>query len=196
MTQIGFVFIQGFADWEFGHLAGAAVEWFDAEAVALTPQGEPVVSIGGFSLAGQRGLTPEENEDLDAVAVIGSDAWAAAEPPDLRPLLTAVSGRGGVVGGICAGTLALARAGLFAERAHTSNGRDWIQEKLPDYAGAAHYRDVPHAVTDNRIISAPGSAPGTFAVAFLRALYPDKLEQLGQMRGFMAREFQDANGTT
>jgi putative intracellular protease/amidase len=196
MIQIGFVFIQGFADWEFGHLAGAAVEWFDAKAVALTPQGKPVVSIGGFSLNGQRGLTAEESADLDAVAVIGSDTWSAADPPDLRPLLTAVSGRGGVVGGICAGTLALARAGLFAERAHTSNGRDWIRQLVPDYAGASNYRDVPHAVTDQRIISAPGSAPGTFAVAFLSALYPDKLDQLAQVRGFMAREFQDASGTT
>jgi putative intracellular protease/amidase len=195
MTQIGFVFIQGFADWEFGHLAGAAVEWFDAKAVALTPEGKPVVSIGGFSLSGQRGLSAEENEDLDAVAVIGSDTWAAADPPDLRPLLSAVAGRGGVVGGICAGTLPLARAGLFAERAHTSNGGDWIRQLLPDYAGAAYYRDVPHAVADRGIISAPGSAPGTFAVAFLSALYPDRPDQLDQMQGFIAREFQDASGT-
>jgi putative intracellular protease/amidase len=193
MTQIGFVFIQGFADWELGHLAGAAVEWFGAQAVALTPEGKPVVSIGGFTLLGQRGLSAEENKNLHAVAVIGSDAWSAANAPDLRPLLRAVAGRGGVVGAICAGTLALARAGLFAERAHTSNGRDWILEKVPDYPGAAHYRDVPHAVTDHRIISAPGSAPGTFAVAFLAALHPDKRAQLDQMRDLMAREFHDAS---
>jgi putative intracellular protease/amidase len=191
MTQIGFVFIQGFADWEFGHLAGSLAEWFGGKPVALTPLGEPVVSIGGFSLDGQRGLAPEENDDLDAVAVIGSDAWSAADPLDPGPLLTAVSGRGGVVGGICAGTLALARAGLFAERAHTSTGRAWIQELVPGYAGAANYRDVPYAVTDNRIISAPGSAPATFAVAFLRTLYPGKADQLDQIRQFMAREFQD-----
>jgi putative intracellular protease/amidase len=196
MTQIGFVFIQGFADWEFGHLAGSLAEWFDGKAVPLTPGGQSVVSFGGFSLDGERGLTAEENEDLDAVTVIGSDAWSGASPPDVAPLLNAVSGRGGVVGGICAGTLALARAGLFAERAHTSNGRAWIQELVPGYAGAANYRDVPHAVTDNRIISAPGSAPATFALAFLRALYPAKADQLAQIRDFMAREFQDARGTT
>ena len=160
--------------------------------MALTPEGRRVVSIGGFSLAGERGLSAAENEDLDAVAVIGSDAWSGVSPPDLAPLLTAVSGRSGVVGGICAGTLALARAGLFADCAHTSNGREWIQRILPGYAGAANYRDVPYAVTDDRIISAPGSAPATFAVAFLRALYPDKADQLAEIRDFMAREFQDA----
>jgi putative intracellular protease/amidase len=187
---IGFVFIQGFADWEFGFLSGAASDWFATRPVALTPKGVPVVSIGGFELAGQRGLTPEESGDLDAVAVIGSDSWAATSHPDVAPLLASVAERGGVVGGICAGTLALARAGLFRERAHTSNGRDWILGHVPDYPGAERYRDVPHAVTDRRLISAPGSAPGTFAIAFLEALYPDRTEQIAQMRTMFASEYR------
>ena len=58
---------------------------------------------------------PDENADLDAVAVIGSDQWLAENPPDVADLLTCRCARGGVVGGICAGTLALARAGLFEE---------------------------------------------------------------------------------
>jgi putative intracellular protease/amidase len=191
MTQtIGFVFIEGFADWEFGFLSGAAADWFDIRPVALTPGGASVVSIGGFRLAGQRGLTPEESRDLDAVAVIGSDGWAAERHPDVAPLLLSVAERGAVVGGICAGTLALARAGLFRDRAHTSNGRGWILGHVPDYAGAEHYRDVPHAVTDGRLISAPGSAPGTFALAFLEALYPEQNEQIAQMRTMFAGEYR------
>ncbi len=68
---IGFVFIEGFADWEFGLLSGSAPEWFGARCVALTPGRRPVVSIGGFQLAGQRGLAPEESADLDAVHLRG-----------------------------------------------------------------------------------------------------------------------------
>jgi putative intracellular protease/amidase len=188
---IGFVFIQGFADWEFGFLSGAASDWFATRPVALTPKGEPVVSIGGFELVGRRGLTPEESRDLDAVAVIGSDHWAANNHPDVTPLLTSVAERGGVVGGICAGTLALARAGLFWDRAHTSNGRDWILGQVPDYPGAERYCDVPHAVVDRRLISAPGSAPGTFAIAFLEALYPEQKKQIVQMRTMFASEYRD-----
>ena len=189
---IGFVFIEGYADWEFGLLSGSAPEWFGARPVALTPGGAPVVSIGGFQLAGQRGLAPEESADLDAVAVIGSDGWAAASSPDVAPLLIAVAERGGVVGGICAGTLALARAGLFRDKTHTSNGRDWILGHVPDYAGAERYRDVPHAVADGRLISAPGSAPGTFAIAFLEALYPERKEQIATMRTMFAGEYRAA----
>jgi putative intracellular protease/amidase len=187
---IGFVFIQGFADWEFGFLSGAASDWFATRPVALTPKGAPVVSTGGFELAGQRGLMPEESADLDGVAVIGSDHWAATSHPDVAPLLVSVAERGGVVGGICAGTLALARAGLFRDRAHTSNGRGWILGHVPGYPGAERYCDVPHAVTDRRLISAPGSAPGTFAIAFLEALYPEQTEQIAQMRTMFAGEYR------
>jgi putative intracellular protease/amidase len=191
---IGFIFIQGFADWEFGFLAAAAKEWFGLNTVALTPGGAPVVSIGGFSLSGQRGQTPAENADLDAVAVIGSDVWAES-PPDVAPLLYAVEQRGGVVGGICAGTLPLARAGLLKDHAHTSNGRAWILGHVPDYAGAERYQDVPHAVADGRLVTAPGSAPATFAAEMLQALYPEKTAQLAEMRTFLGSEFRGAAGS-
>lgn len=187
--RIGFVFIEPFADWEFGFLSGSATEYFGSRTVALTPGARTVESIGGLTLTGQRGFAPEDNQDLDAVAIIGSDSWAES-PPDMAPLLTSVADRGGVVGGICAGTLALARAGLFDGRAHTSNGRDWILHHLPDYAGASNYRDVPHAVADGRIVSAPGSAPGTFAVEFLAAVFPEKAAETREMRSMFAREHQ------
>lgn len=186
---IGFVFIEGFADWEFGFLSGSTAEWFDDDCIALTPEGGQVTSMGGFKLTGDRGLAAADNGDLDAIAVIGSDHWAAENHPDIAPLLNAVGERGGVIGGICAGTLALVRAGLFKNRAHTSNGRDWILHHLPDYPGADHYRDVPHAVVEDRVISAPGSAPGTFAIAFLEALHPDRTKQLSEMRAMFAAEY-------
>lgn len=186
---IGFVFIEGFADWEFGMLSASAVGWFGDKAVSLSPNAKPVRSIGGFQLVPQRGVDPAENADLDAVAVIGSDGWAGHMPPDVSTLLRTVKAKGGVVGGICAGTLALARAGLFEGAAHTSNGRNWIQHNLPDYAGASGYRDVPHAVADGNVVSAAGSAPGTFAHAFLLSLHPEKEEQLAEMKSMFGREY-------
>ncbi len=189
---IGFVFIDRFADWEYGLLSASAVEWFGASAVALTPHGEPVTSCSGFGLTPARSTRVADNGDLDAVAVIGSDVWASETPPDVADLLTAVNERGGVVGGICAGTLALARAGLFENARHTSNGRDWITHHMPDYAGMAHYVDVPHAVADGRIVSAPGSAPGTFAHQFLLTLYSDQEASLAEMRAIFAKEYGEA----
>jgi putative intracellular protease/amidase len=117
----------------------------------------------------------------------------AASHPDVAPLLVAVAKRGGVVGGICAGTLALARAGLFRDRAHTSNGRGWILGHVPGYPGAERYCDVAHAVADGRLVSAPGSAPGTFAIVFLEALYPEQKEPIAQMRTIFAGEYRTAS---
>jgi putative intracellular protease/amidase len=139
---IGFLFIDRFADWEYGLLAASAVEWFGARAVSLTPDGKPVTSASGFLLTPGRSAEVDKNTDLDAVAFIGSDQWVDA-PPDISGLLTAIATRGGVVGGICAGTLALARAGLFDKAKHTSNGRDWINEKEPGYPGAQTIRTCP-----------------------------------------------------
>ena len=191
--KIGLVFIEGFADWEFGLLSASAVEWFGAKAFSITPDGNPVKSMSGFRLTPVRSADPAENADLDAVAVIGSDNWATKNPPDVATLLHSVRQRGGVVGGICAGTLALARAGLFAQASHTSNGRDWILENEPSYPGTQNYRDVPYAVADGTIISAPGSAPGTFALEFLQAVYPGKEAQFGEMRALFGREYAAAS---
>lgn len=194
-TTIGFIFIDSFADWEYGLLSASAVEWFGAKAVPISPDGKALRSASGFELRPERGFSPDDNGDLDAVAVIGSDNWAGEAPPDPSALLKAVAARGGVVGGICAGTLALARAGLFAGVGHTSNGPDWIREHLPAYAGSERYLDVPHAVADGKIVSAPGSAPGTFAIAFLNALFPDQAGQLGEMRAMFSREYGTAAGS-
>lgn len=186
---IGLIFIEGYADWEFGFLSASVGEWFPGRVVALSPEGKPVRSIGGLMLTPDRKTDPDSNGDLDAIAVIGSDGWAGPGAPDVAPLLNAVGARGGVVGGICAGTLALARAGLFAKAAHTSNGRDWISGLVPDYAGMEHYRDVAQAVADGRIISAPGSAPGTFATEFLRVLHPEKADSAAEMKAIFAKEY-------
>jgi len=187
---IGLIFIDKFADWEFGLLAASAVEWFDARAVALTPKGQPVRSIAGFQVSGERGLTPEENEDLNAVVLVGSEDWMSKSAPNPAPLLQTVLERRGVIGGICGGTLGLARAGLFSDRNHTSNGRNWISDYAPDYPGSERYQDVPHAVADRGVISAPGSAPGTFAIAVLEALYPERSRTIAEMRSLFAREYR------
>ncbi|KXF76472.1 glutamine amidotransferase [Paramesorhizobium deserti] len=186
---IGLVFIEGYADWEFGFLSASAVEYFGARIISLAPGKKPITSIGGLLLTPERGVSGDENTDLDAIAVIGSENWFSDTPPDIAPLILSVHARGGTVGGICAGTLALARAGLFAGRAHTSNGAGWIQAKIGDYDGADRYRDVPFAISDGHVVSASGTAPGTFTAAFLETLLPDKVDSIAEMRALFAREY-------
>ncbi|GGA95741.1 glutamine amidotransferase [Brucella endophytica] len=186
---IGLVFIEGYADWEFGFLSGSAVEIFAARIIALSPEAMPVTSIGGLKLTTERGVSAEENTDLDAVAIIGSEGWFGDTPPDIARLLLSVRARGGVIGGICAGTLPLAHADLFSATPHASNGTGWIEGKIGAYKGAEHYHDVPHAVSHGRVVTAPGTAPGTFASAFLEALYPDETAKTEDLTGMLSREY-------
>jgi hypothetical protein len=65
--------------------------------------------------------------------------------------------------------------------------------QLPDYARAERYCDVAHAVADGRLVRAPRSAPGTFAIAFLGALCPEQKEQIAQMRTIFASEYRAAS---
>ena len=97
---IGLVLVDKFADWEFGLLSAGAAENLGAKVLFLSPDGLPVTSIGGLEARPSRGITPEENGDLDAVALIGSDTWAEKNAPDVAPLLAMVQKRGGVIGGI------------------------------------------------------------------------------------------------
>jgi putative intracellular protease/amidase len=93
-----------------------------------------------------------------------------------------------VVGGICAATVGLARAGLLAGRMHTSNGQEWIAEMTGGYAGSDGYVDTPAAVADGLIVTAPGTAPVSFAMTFLSAVYPEAAEMLAAARAMYGAE--------
>jgi len=97
----------------------------------------------------------------------GSDDWYkpahGAAVAKARDFLSA----GVPVAAICGATVALARAGILDDRAHTSNGR---AELAPTgYAGAARYVDAP-AVTDRDLITASGIFPIDFARAIFERL--------------------------
>lgn len=190
-ATIGVVFIDKWADWEAGLITASAPAWFGGRVVTISPDGKPVRSMGGLLLTPDRAADPDANRDLDAVIVIGSDVWAGADTPDIAPLLHAVAARDGVTAGICASTLALARAGLFADHKHTSNECEWLDHVLLEYPGRENYAQSPHAVADGKVISAPGSAPGTFAIEVLRAVFPEKAEMLPQLRTLFSAEYTE-----
>jgi putative intracellular protease/amidase len=185
---IGIFLPGGFADWEFGFLAGAAVEHLGAKVVFLTEGAEPVRSIGGLLTSGERGTRVETNLDLDALALIGSDDWTGPNPPDVAALAKSVLDRGGVVGGICAATVGLARMGLLQGRKHTSNGQVWIANMTGGYAGSDAYVETPSAVGDKQIVTAPGTAPVAFAMTFLSQVFPQSAGMLSGARGMFGAE--------
>lgn len=51
---------------------------------------------------------------------------------------------------------------------HTSNSAENLLSL--NYGGAQYYQDVPYAIADRRVITAPGTAPVSFMAAILSTL--------------------------
>ena len=168
MTTIVTILTPGYADWETGLLNAAARSYYNVETLFATPDGGEVVSAAGLRVTPNMAVGDIDVSAVDAVLVNGGSIWSTPGAPDISDVLQRAHAAGKTVGGICDGTLALARAGLLDHVPHTSNG----PENLPDtgYAGVSHYVDQPQAVLSGRIVTAPGTAPVTFMGAVFESL--------------------------
>ena len=187
--RIGFVFIEGIADWEFGFLSGLGHRLV-RRADRCADAGQRSGRID-WRLHAERPARPRPrrtSQDLDAVAVIGSDTWAS-QSADVAPLLQAVAGarrrgrrhlRRYAGAGARRPVPAIARTPATAATGSCST--------CPATPALEPTSDVPHAVADGSLVCAPGSAPGTFAVEFLHGAVPEKAGKLAEMRILFARE--------
>lgn len=191
--RVAIVLLDGFSDWEIGLFAAAARAWIGATVRHVTPGGAPVRSMGGLVVASDGAVEALAPGDHDALLLIGSSAWESPEAPDLRDVIADDLAAGRPVGAICGGTVALARAGLLRGRRHTSNAPDYLSGLVPDYGGAETYRDTPRAVVDGSLVTAPGTAPVSFAAALVDLIWPGH-PVAGQLRTLMAAEHADPDG--
>lgn len=189
MTVAVAFFQPGWADWEAGSVLALLREHLGVQIEIATPDGEPQTSIGGVLAAADYKFEDPVLSDADVFLLIGSDAWVGYKNEAVFGLLRQALADGKIVGAICAGTVAAARARLFDGRAHTSNGQDWLLEQEAGYAGAEGYVDTSKAVVASRLVSAPGTAPISFAAAIGRLIAPESEELLAGYEAMFAREF-------
>jgi putative intracellular protease/amidase len=182
-------FQPGWADWEAGQVLALLREHGGCEIRIATADGGQQTSIGGVRAAADLAFADVGPQDAEIYLLIGSDRWVGFHDEAFFGLLRGALARGAVLGAICAGTVAAARAGLFEGRAHTSNGRDWLAQVAPGYAGADRYVDTSRAVRDGRLVSAAGLAPGTFAAEVMQLAVPDRQATVQEYRALMAQEW-------
>lgn len=184
----------GAADWEMGPVLPALREYFGLQVRTASPDGRIVTTMGGLMVDVDTGYDTADIAGAEVVLLIGSEAWTGFFDQPLFDRLKARAEAGRPLGAICAGTLALARAGVLDARPHTSNALGFLKQNAPAYAGEALYRDAAHAVSDGLVVTAPGSAPASFAVAVAQAVRPEKrAEVVGYWN--MARGEFEALGT-
>lgn len=187
---IAVAFLQpGWADWEAGAVLAYLREYCGVQIEIATPDGEPQTSIGGVLAAADYKFADPVLADAEVLLLIGSDAWTTYDDPALFSLLRQAHADGKIIGAICAGTVAAARAGLLTGKAHTSNDRDWLAKTAPGYGGAEGYVDSAKAVTDGKLVTASGLAPVTFSAAIGRLAAPEMGEKHDAYVAMFAKEF-------
>jgi putative intracellular protease/amidase len=168
MTTIVTILTEGFADWETALLNAVARGYYNVETRFATPGGTPVTSTGSMRVTPDLALEDLDPQHFDALVVCGGTIWQTDDAPDMEPVVTATRAAGKLVAGICDGTVALARTGVLDAVAHTSNGEGYLDGT--GYAGKARYSDVPHAVSADKVITAPATAPVSFMQEILRSV--------------------------
>jgi putative intracellular protease/amidase len=162
--------VPGFADWEPAHAVAELRRHggYRVEVVGLTSA--PVESMGGLRVQPSRSIADVDPADVAAFILPGGDRWETSPvEPELVALLRRLDATAVPLAAICGATVAIARAGLLRGRRHTSNGKAYLEQQVPDYDGGAEYVDAP-AVRDRGLITASGLADVEFAVELFNEL--------------------------
>lgn len=182
-SEILFVLLDDFADWEGAYIASclnAGVEpgrasRYCVKTVSITKN--PVSSIGGF-----RVLPDYDIHDIPAnhagLVLIGGMRWFTPEAALLVPVVKAALVGKKLVAGICNASVFLGMHGFLNDVKHTSNGLDYLKKYAgANYTGELRYVDKP-AVRDENIVTANGFAALEFSREILYALEADSPEKI------------------
>ncbi|OOV89733.1 type 1 glutamine amidotransferase family protein [Pseudomonas sp. MF4836] len=166
MTRSITILSENFADWETALINSTGRGYFGFQTRFATPGGAAVTSSGGMRILPDLAIEAIDLDELDLLIVCGGTVWQSEQAPDISALISTAHAKNLIVAGICDGTRVLAQAGVLDAVRHTSNSAENLLAL--NYAGAAHYQDVPYAVADQRVVTAPGTAPVSFMAQILR----------------------------
>jgi putative intracellular protease/amidase len=169
MKRLAVLLTEGYADWECGQLIASARSEFKFDVVITSPDGNMVTSMGGLRSLVDISFDKIDSATTDCLVLCGGTIWETEKAPDLNARLQQFASSNCVMGAICGATLAYARAGLLNDTAHTSNAPGYLAA-AKEYRGEAFYRNVPHAIRSDRMVTAAGTAPITFTAEIYRAL--------------------------
>ncbi|MFZ2538385.1 MAG: type 1 glutamine amidotransferase family protein [Oscillospiraceae bacterium] len=174
--------LSNYADWEAAYVAAELNCDDDTNPYCIKTisiSGEPVYSIGGLKVLPDYSLetVPEEYE---ALLLIGGTGWRASEANKVVPLVKATLQKGKPVGGICDGSVFLAKNGFLNDVKHTSNSLEDLKEYAADeYTNEQGYLNQP-AVSDGSIITADGTSTLEFARLVFSKLQLDSEEVISK----------------
>lgn len=161
------------SDWEAGYaVAGINNSQFQknpgryrVQTVAV--QKNAVTTMGGIKIIPDLSLDELEVSDSAMLILPGGISWDEGENKEIIGVARDFLENGKPVAAICGATAGLAGAGLLDKRRHTSNALEYLP--ATGYNGNDLYENAP-AVTDDNLITSPGTAPVDFAYHIFKIL--------------------------
>ena len=166
-----FVILDKYAEWEVAYLAPLILalgqDTYCVKTVSLTK--DSVQSLGGFTTLPDYDIASTPT-DFEGLVLVGGMSWREKSAKLVVPLVELALKNEKVLGGICDASAFLGAHGFLNNINHTSNELNDLKEWAGDrYTGEAKYI-MQHAVSDNNIITANGTASLEFAKEVLIAL--------------------------
>jgi len=183
--EVIIVLLNDFADWEGAYIStclnmgvkpGIPNKY---KVKTLSISKEPVVSIGGFTVLPDYGISDLPN-DYAGLILIGGMNWFSPEAGQIVPLVEKAITENKLVAGICNASVFLGMHGFLNNVKHTSNSLDYLKQYAgSQYTGEANYIN-DQAVRGNNIVTANGNAPLEFCreiLYLLDAATPEIIEE-------------------
>ena len=154
----------------------------------VAPTLEPVKSIGGFRTLPDYSFDTIP-DDYAAVVLIGGFGWATPVAESVEPIVRQAIEKGKIVGAICNAASWMAKHGFLNSVRHTGNGSEqlrlWGGDNYTNHDGYVKAQ----AVSDNKIVTANGSATLEFAKELLLLLENDTPERIEMYYQFNKQGF-------
>ena len=188
-----FVILQQYADWEAAYIASAITMLgegrYNIKTVSLSK--DYVQSIGGFRVMPDYDIASAPS-DYEALILIGGMEWRKESSQQIKSLVEDCRAKGKVLGGICDASAFLGTIGVLNNINHTSNDLNYLKQ----WAGSAYTGETKYiakqAVSDNKVITANGTAPMEFAKELLLALNVASAEKIMDWYNFHKLGFYTA----
>lgn len=177
MKKILYVILEQWADWELAYISSAVNMLgggkLENKTVSLTK--DTLLSIGGVKCLPDYDLQSVPS-DYDALILIGGMSWRNENAMQIKPLIDACIKKDKVLGAICDACRFLGSVGALNGAKHTANDLN----ELKQYSAYTNEQGFVHrqAVSDNKIITANGTAALEFAQEILKALSVASDEQI------------------
>jgi len=177
MMKVAYLYVfDTMADWEAGYAIAElnSGRYFKNGSMKYTVKTisnslEPIVTMGGMRVIPDTTVNEFKLDDAGLLILPGGNTWLETIHDPILEKAKECLHDDITVAAICGATFGLARAGLLNDRYHTSNDLDYLMSVCPNYAGSVFYRPEP-AVSDRKLITAPGTAPIEFAYQILKSL--------------------------